>query len=434
MDAIVLKHVHKDFKKRAVRREYTTFKSELVRWVTRQGRVPQSMFLTVLRDINLTVAKGKTFGLIGRNGSGKSTLLKLVTGIYAPTSGSVTVNGRISALLELGAGFHPDFTGRENIYINGIILGMTRKEIRGRMDEIIEFSELGEFVDQPVRTYSSGMFARLAFSVATHVDPDILIIDEILSVGDEHFGHKSSLKLEQFRNEGKTILLVTHDLGTLQKKCDVAAWLDAGVIRASGNPAEVVAEYRQAVADGEARGIVAAGATSISLPSASERAPARGIPAETGKRWGSFEMEFENVRVLGASGKTLDVYRPEDSLTFSLDYFGAKSIPGSWVELSVRREDGTVLWTGATGGPDVSTPMALAAQGTLRLKMLRIGLAEGSYRVDVGCFGPERIVYDFWSGQLGFTVRAATRAAGLIRPEFQWVHEAGATSARASGQ
>ena len=429
MDAIVLKNVHKDFKKRAVRREYTTAKSELVRWVTRRSRVPQSLFLTVLRDINLTVAKGKTFGLIGRNGSGKSTLLKLVTGIYAPTSGSVTVNGRISALLELGAGFHPDFTGRENIYINGIILGMTRKEIRGRMDEIIEFSELGEFVDQPVRTYSSGMFARLAFSVATHVDPDILIIDEILSVGDEHFGHKSSLKLEQFRNEGKTILLVTHDLGTLQKKCDVAAWLDAGVIRASGNPAEVVAEYRQAVADGEARGIVAAGATSISLPFV-QRGPSRGIPAEPGKRWGSFEMELDNLSMLNAKGEPVTVLSPEEELTFVVDYAGEAQVARASIEISIRREDGLVLWTGSTGGPNVPTPVVLGQQGSLRLELPRLGLAEGAYRVDVGCYGADRVVHDFWSGQVGFTVRAETPEAGVVRPQYRWVHAEGGKPVR----
>jgi len=251
-DAIVLHSVSKTFRKSTVRREYTTLKTEFVRWLRRrrQPDLPAAS-IHALSDVSLAVPQGKTYGLVGRNGSGKSTLLKLVTGIYTPTSGTVEVHGRISALLELGAGFHPDFSGRENIFVNGIILGMSRKEIRGRVDEIIDFAELGDFIDEPVRTYSSGMYARLAFAVATHVDPEILIIDEILSVGDEHFARKSSAKMEEFRRAGKTILLVTHDLGTLQRRCDLAAWLDGGVLKAAGDPVEVVNAYRTAVAEAE---------------------------------------------------------------------------------------------------------------------------------------------------------------------------------------
>ncbi len=190
MDSIVISNATKQFRKTTAPKHHTTFKSELVRWFRGERRQVREMWIDVLRGINLTVRQGATVGIIGRNGAGKSTLLKLITGIYSPTSGTVTVNGRISALLDLGAGFHPDFSGRENILINSIILGMSRAEVRARMPEIIAFSELGEFIDEPVRTYSSGMYMRLAFSVATHVDPDVLIIDEILAVGDEHFSHK----------------------------------------------------------------------------------------------------------------------------------------------------------------------------------------------------------------------------------------------------
>ncbi|HEX8536303.1 MAG TPA: ABC transporter ATP-binding protein, partial [Cystobacter sp.] len=232
MDAIVLRDVVKSFRKSTIRGEYTTFKSELVRWLRGQRRQQQpDTVIEALRGINLTIPRGKTVGIVGRNGSGKSTLLKLITGIYSPTSGSVEINGRISALLDLGAGFHPDFSGRENIFINGVILGLSRAEIRERMDGIIAFSELGDFIDEPVRTYSSGMYMRLAFAVATHVDPEILIIDEILAVGDEHFSRKSMQKMTEFRNAGKTIVIVTHDLGTLERWCDLAAWIDGGRIR-----------------------------------------------------------------------------------------------------------------------------------------------------------------------------------------------------------
>ncbi|MCI0574297.1 MAG: ABC transporter ATP-binding protein, partial [Myxococcaceae bacterium] len=221
-DAIVLRGVTKRFKRSTVRKEHTTFKSELVAFLTAKRRkAPPELFIETLRGVDLTIPRGRTVGILGRNGSGKSTLLKLITGIYAPTTGSIEVNGRISALLDLGAGFHPDFTGRENILINGIILGMSRAEVKARMDDIIAFSELGDFIDEPVRTYSSGMYMRLAFSVATHVDPEILIIDEILAVGDAHFSRKSMAKMEEFKRAGKTIVLVTHDLSVVERWCDM---------------------------------------------------------------------------------------------------------------------------------------------------------------------------------------------------------------------
>lgn len=255
-DAIHLRGVHKSFKRRTVRAEYTSFKSELVRWLRGKRAAQPLQRIEALRGIDLRIERGKTVGILGRNGSGKSTLLKLVTGIYAPTEGAVEVNGRISALLDLGAGFHPDFSGRENILINGIILGMSRAEVRARMEDIIAFSELGEFIDEPVRTYSSGMYMRLAFAVATHVDPDILIVDEILAVGDEHFGKKSRAKMESFKREGKTIVLVSHDLATVERWCDEAIWLDGGRIRAQGEPKRLVAEYRAAVLAAETSGKV----------------------------------------------------------------------------------------------------------------------------------------------------------------------------------
>ncbi|HZH02463.1 MAG TPA: ABC transporter ATP-binding protein, partial [Myxococcaceae bacterium] len=275
-DAIVLSDLVKSFKKQTVRGGHTTLKSELVRWFRRDvTRAPPGQ-IDIIKGLNLSVPQGKTVGVIGRNGSGKSTLLKLITGIYAPTSGSITVNGRVSALLDLGAGFHPDFSGRENILINGIILGMTRREAKERTPEIIAFSELGDFIDEPVRTYSSGMYMRLAFAVATHVDPDILIIDEILAVGDEHFSHKSRAKMEEFKRAGKTILLVTHDLATVERWCDAAAWLDGGTLRQFGPPGEVVAGYRAAIARSEAQ----AHRNGQSAPHGSGAGPAHAVRIE----------------------------------------------------------------------------------------------------------------------------------------------------------
>lgn len=198
---------------------------------------------TVLKNINLKIKKGETVALIGVNGSGKSTLLKLMTKIIYPTSGKITTNGKLTSLLELGAGFHPDFTGRENIYFNASIFGLTKSEIEKRINAIIEFSELGEFIDSPVRTYSSGMYMRLAFSVAINVDAEILLIDEILAVGDQHFQDKCFAKLEELKNSDKTIVIVSHSLGSIQKLCDRAIWIYDGEVRKDGKTSEVIEEY-----------------------------------------------------------------------------------------------------------------------------------------------------------------------------------------------
>ena len=199
--------------------------------------------LTVLKDINVEIKKGESVALIGTNGSGKSTLLKLMTKIIYPNKGTITTNGKLTSLLELGAGFHEDFTGRENIYFNASIFGLTRKEIDERIDDIIEFSELHEFIDNPVRTYSSGMYMRLAFSVAINVQADILLIDEILAVGDQHFQEKCHAKLKELKAQGKTIVIVTHDMRMVKSFCDRAIWLYQGEVRMDGNVNEVLDEY-----------------------------------------------------------------------------------------------------------------------------------------------------------------------------------------------
>lgn len=198
---------------------------------------------TVLKDINVTINKGETVALIGVNGSGKSTLLKLMTKIIYPNKGNVETYGKLTSLLELGAGFHPDFSGRENIYFNASIFGLTRSQIDKRIDKIIEFSELEGFIDNPVRTYSSGMYMRLAFSVAINVDADILLIDEILSVGDQHFQEKCYKKIEELKEEGKTIVFVTHSMGAVERFCTRAIWLHEGHVKMDGEVKDVLEEY-----------------------------------------------------------------------------------------------------------------------------------------------------------------------------------------------
>ncbi|MEN3009739.1 MAG: ABC transporter ATP-binding protein [Candidatus Bipolaricaulaceae bacterium] len=204
--------------------------------------------MEALKDVSFSVPEGTVLGIIGPNGAGKSTLLRVIAGIYRPTSGRIIVNGRVSALLSLGLGFHPELSGRENIIIGGLAMGLSRREIKRRMEEIVEFAELQDFIDAPVRTYSSGMYMRLAFSVAVNVDPDILLLDEVLAVGDAAFAEKSRARMDEFKKQGKTILLVTHDLATVKSWCHQALWLNNGEVSALGDPKEVVDRYTESLA------------------------------------------------------------------------------------------------------------------------------------------------------------------------------------------
>ena len=237
--AIKVTHVSKTFK--LYYDKANTLKEKLL-FFSRKNKSKDSI-LQVLKDINLDIEKGESVALIGTNGSGKSTLLKLMTKIIYPNKGRITTNGKLTSLLELGAGFHDDFTGRENIYFNASIFGLTRKQIDEKIDEIIDFSELHDFIDNPVRTYSSGMYMRLAFSVAINVQADILLIDEILAVGDQHFQEKCFNKLKELKREGKTIVIVTHNINQVKQFCDRAVWLYKGEIRKDGPVSEVLEEY-----------------------------------------------------------------------------------------------------------------------------------------------------------------------------------------------
>lgn len=234
--AIEVNNVTKDFK--LYYDKPSTLKEKIVFW--KSTKVEKR---TVLENVNIDILKGETVGLIGTNGSGKSTLLKLITKIIYPTKGEIKTKGKLTSLLELGAGFHPDFTGRENIYFNAAIFGLSKKEIDSRVDDIISFSELESYIDNPIRTYSSGMYMRLAFSIAINVDAEILLIDEILAVGDQHFQEKCFEKLEELKKGSKTIVIVTHDLGSVKKLCTRTVWIYEGKVRMDGNPSEVVEKY-----------------------------------------------------------------------------------------------------------------------------------------------------------------------------------------------
>lgn len=416
--AISLKGVTKHFTLSRVRKEYTTLKTELVRLLTgARAKGGGSELLHVLKGVDLEIPRGRTVGIIGRNGAGKSTLLKLLTGIYSPSSGTIEVKGRVSALLELGAGFHPDFSGRENILINGVIVGMSRAEVKARVPQIIEFAELGDFIDEPVRTYSSGMFMRLAFAVATHVDPDILIVDEILSVGDEHFSRKSMAKMTEFKRSGRTIVLVTHDLGTVERWCDVAVWLDGGTVRALGPAGEVVGQYKRAVAEAEAelaRGEASAlSAPGLALPALPDAAPAPTKVATLG-----------TVRLLGVDGAEVSRVAGDGRLDVEVSWSTETSDPVAC----------TVAVVGPGGDELFRTTLEAGAPGPgparARLSLPRLGLGQGQHGLKVSVHQSGAAPSDVLA--LALEVLDSAPGAGPVRPPHVWSLDAQASRARST--
>lgn len=426
MDAVVARSLTKHFRKSALSRTHTTVKASLIRWLRRQQGPEQSRLIEVLKDVSFSIPRGSTVGIIGRNGSGKSTLLKLITGIYRPSSGTLEVNGRISALLELGAGFHPDFTGRENILINGVILGMSRAEVKSRMDEIIAFSELGDFIDEPVRTYSSGMYMRLAFAIATHVDPEILIVDEILAVGDDHFSRKSMAKMNEFKDRGKTILLVTHDLATVQRWCDRAIWLDRGGMAADGRPDEVVNQYRRTVAQEEMSApdapsaVVAQPAPVVDAPSEPAPAPRPQTGTASDQRWGSFKVEISAVRILDRNGREKQVFDVEEPLTIELEFVSFEPVEDVVFGVGIFQADGLRVYGTNTHVDGVPLPRPFPERGTVRIDFARLGFIDGNYVLDVAAHTVSGEMYDMHRQLYRFAVRSAVPDVGVARPPHGW--------------
>src|SRR5512134_2764358 len=318
--AVVARDVSKVYRRFLHKNQFKTLKSALLKGSLLSDLRPDQTF-TALDGVSFDVPAGSTFGVIGENGSGKSTLLKLMAGITRPTRGTLAVRGRISALIELGAGFHPEISGRENVAINGIMLGLTRRQVEERFDDIVAFAELERFIDAPVKTYSSGMYARLGFAVAIHVDPEVLLIDEVLAVGDEAFTRKCLDKIGEFRRRGKTILIVTHSLGLVEKMCDEVLWLRRGKVEGRGDPKRVVDAYLTYVAGGEEAQLKAehghpGGETTTGAPPA---------PAESAERhgyregrWGSREVEIVRVRLLDSRGRERHVFVSGETVTLAL--------------------------------------------------------------------------------------------------------------------
>jgi ABC-type polysaccharide/polyol phosphate transport system ATPase subunit len=424
--AIELTHVSKVYR-RYGGRQFATLKSALLQRSILRDLQPNETF-PALTDVSFSVPKGSTYGVIGRNGSGKSTALKLVAGITKPTSGTVRVEGRISALIELGAGFHPEISGRENVFINGIMLGLTRREVERRFDEIVEFAELREFIDAPVKTYSSGMYMRLGFAVAIHVDPDVLLVDEVLAVGDEGFTHKCLDKFAEFRRRGKTILLVTHSLGLVQRFCDDAVWLEAGRVG-----------YLAAVEHGEEALLATATAKAVSAvaaPGASHTPPPAEAPAVPAAaqpegelrdmfqavegRWGSREIEITEVTLLDRYAQPSFVFHTGDPLSVRLTVLAHAPATDFVFGVSLFNADGVCCY-GTNTFIEEMDPDTLEGEATVTFAIDSLELVEGTYKLDVAVHTVEGYPYDYHRLLYTFRVKSRTPDVGIYRPRHQWV-------------
>jgi ABC-type polysaccharide/polyol phosphate transport system ATPase subunit len=394
--------------------QFRTLKSALLTGSLISDLRPDQTF-TALDGVSFEVPRGTTFGVIGENGSGKSTLLKLLAGITKPTRGALRVEGRISALIELGAGFHPEISGRENVAINGIMLGLTRRQVEERFDQIVDFAELREFIDAPVKTYSSGMYMRLGFSVAIHVDPDVLLIDEVLAVGDEAFTRKCLDKIGEFRRRGKTILLVTHSLGLVEKMCDGAMWLRHGRKADIGDPKRVVDAYLTYVAGGEEALLARAEARAAAPAAAEEKAP----EGYREGRWGSRDVEITRVRLLDDRGAERHVFASGESVVVRLDVEARAEVEDFVFGIGIFTADGVSVYGTNTHLEDY-VPRRAAGPGEVSLELSDLRLVEGTYLLDVAVHRRDGTPYDYHRGLHSFRVKSRTKDVGVYRPPHRW--------------
>jgi ABC-type polysaccharide/polyol phosphate transport system ATPase subunit len=414
--AIVARDLTKIFRRFAHRNQFKTLKSALLTGSILTELTPDQTF-TALGGVSFEVPAGCTFGVIGENGSGKSTLLKLLAGITRPTRGSLEVRGRISVLIELGAGFHPEISGRENVAINGIMLGLTRREVAERFDEIVRFAELEEFIDAPVKTYSSGMYMRLGFAVAIHVDPDVLLIDEVLAVGDESFTRKCLDKIGEFRRRGKTIVLVSHSLGLVEKMCDDVLWLRHGIVADRGDPKRVVDAYLTYVAGGEEALLAQAAA---GAPAEAEAAPAASdAPGYREGRWGSREVEITRVRLLDDRGKERHVYVPGERLTVTLSLRAMAPVEDFVFGIGLFTADGVSVY-GTNTHLEEFVPRRFQGEGEVALALQDLRLVEGTYLLDVAVHKRDGTPYDYHRGLHSFRVKSRVKDVGVYRPHHEW--------------
>jgi len=444
-NAIEVRDVQKKYRRYGRRRQFGTLKSALLSGRVLRDLRPDDTF-EALKGVSFDVIGGKTLGIIGRNGSGKSTMLKLIAGIGQPSAGSVIVRGRISALIELGAGFHPEISGRDNVYINGMMMGLTKREVSARFDEIVAFAELEDFIDAPVKTYSSGMYMRLGFAVAVHVDPEVLLVDEVLAVGDEAFTHKCLDKFSEFRRKGRTVLLVTHTLDLVTTFCDEVLWLDGGLIRAQGDPRRVIDAYRLDVAQAEDRALGQAATAAIaevsqesmpavepevqksSMETPSGTTPSADTSAETTPpdffkavegRWGSREVEIDAVAFVGASGQPSYVFPSGTPVEIRLQVRAHSPVTDLVFGVGLFNADGICCY-GTNTEIDGAEAGAMTSQGEVCFAIDRLNLVAGTYKVDVAVHRKNGAPYDYHRLLYTLRITSPVKEVGIFRPPHRW--------------
>ena len=376
----------------------------------------------VLNNISFDIKKGQTVGLIGRNGSGKSTMLKMLTGIYYPNGGSIETKGRISSLIELGAGFHPDMSGRDNIYTNASIFGLSRKEIDARLNDIIEFSELEKFIDNPVRTYSSGMYMRLAFSVAINVDADILLIDEILAVGDTNFQHKCFKKLNDLKTKGITIVLVTHDSGTIQSFCDRAIWIENGQVQYDGDSSTAIDLYLEYMSN----------ESKLRLLDAEDKARLKKMNSnknnvendQSQNHFGSCMNQITRAYMIDKNGKETWIHETNNPCKLVIEFNIKEYNEYKYVfGMGFLTRDGKYIYGTNTQIDKIDIPYKKGTNGKVIFDIESLPLLKGEYSVNVSIVDINGTPIDFYREYEVLNVVTNTNEVGTTSIKHKWIYE-----------
>jgi len=407
MGAIRVKNLRKYYKKYSNKHKFLTLKSAFLSRTLFEDLKSEEVF-EALKGVTFDVRKGKTLSVIGENGSGKSTLLKILAGISKPSGGEVETHGRISALIELGAGFHPEISGRENIFINGSILGLSKKRIEEKLDDIIRFAELEDFIDNPVKTYSSGMYMRLGFSIAINVDPDILLIDEVLAVGDASFVPKCLDKINEFKRKGKTIVFVSHDLATVERISDEVIWIKEGKIFKKGYPKRITDAYLEYI--GKKDEVKASADHQLKESEGSK---------DKEKRWGSREVEITNVKMRDAKGKEKYVFAFDEPLTIEFDVKSEKKEKDFVFGLAVLNSEGVNCYGSNTHIENLKS-REMEGEGRVKISIPAFNLVNGTYFLNLAVHKRDGFPFDYHHFMYTFKVTSIHRDIGIARVEHHW--------------